>query len=54
MESPDLTQFLQPTPLLDYQASPIQALMVEKGWETLSTKTAQIEAVYTYVRDEIA
>ncbi|MEA4860812.1 hypothetical protein SDC9_61307 [bioreactor metagenome] len=54
MESSDLSQYLQPTPLLDYQASPIQALMVEKGWESLSTKTAQIEAVYTYVRDEIA
>ncbi|NBK25885.1 MAG: transglutaminase domain-containing protein [Spirochaetia bacterium] len=54
LESQDLTQYLQPTPLLDYQASPIQALVVEKGWENLSTKTAQIEAVYTYVRDEIA
>ena len=54
MESPDLTQFLQPTPLLDYQASPIQALIAQKGWEALPTKTALIEAAYTFVRDEIA
>lgn len=54
MESSDLSQYLQPTPLLDYQASPIQTLVAAKGWESLSTKTAQIEAVYTYVRDEIA
>ena len=53
MESLEDNQYLRPTPLLDYESPILQTLVQQKGWKNLSSKTAQIDAVYTFVRDGI-
>ena len=45
-------QFLSQTPLLDFQAAPIQKLITDKGWRSLS-QSARIGAAYDFVRNEI-
>ncbi|MFV1635888.1 transglutaminase, partial [Phaeobacter gallaeciensis] len=45
-------QFLSPTPLLDFGTGPIQRLIADRGWLTLS-KTDRIGAAYDFVRNEI-
>ncbi|NCC65462.1 MAG: transglutaminase domain-containing protein [Spirochaetia bacterium] len=45
--------YLQPTKLLDYKDLRIQRLILSKGWNTLISDSAKIEAVYNYVRDRI-
>ena len=45
-------EYLSETPLLDLSAKPITCLVAEKGWRNLS-RTAQIGAVYDFVRNEI-
>ena len=49
----DNEMLLGSTVLLDYDSSPLQRMIRAKHWDTLTTKTAVIHAVYTYVRDEI-
>jgi len=46
-------QYLRPTPLLDYESPVVQTLIHERGWDSISSKSAQIDAVYSFVRDEI-
>jgi hypothetical protein len=45
-------QFLSHTPLLDFQTAPIQKLITDKGWRSLS-QSARIGAAYDFVRNEI-
>lgn len=45
-------QFLSHTPLLNFQAAPIQKLITDKGWRSLS-QSARIGAAYDFVRNEI-
>lgn len=45
-------QFLSQTPLLDFQAVPVQKLISERGWSTLS-QDDKIGAAYDFVRNEI-
>ena len=53
MELQEAHQYLRPTLLLDYDSPAIQALVQQKGWKNLGSKSTQIDAVYTFVRDEI-
>lgn len=53
MESLEENQYLRPTPLLDYESPILQTLVQQKGWKNLSSISAQIDAVYTFVRDAI-
>ena len=46
--------YLEPSPLLDFIHPDIQELIMNKGWDTIKTKTDLIGEVYTFVRDEIA
>ena len=45
-------QYLSPTPLLDFDAAPIQRLIADRGWQSLS-QTDRIGAAYDFVRNEI-
>lgn len=45
-------QYLSPTPLLDFEADPIQQLISHRGWLTLS-QSDRIGAAYDFVRNEI-
>lgn len=45
-------QYLSPTPLLDFEATPIQHLVTDRGWLSLS-QTDRIGAAYDFVRNEI-
>ncbi|HGG06227.1 MAG TPA: transglutaminase family protein [Aliiroseovarius sp.] len=51
MQEPD--PLLQPTPILNYTAPAIQALINQRGWRDLP-RFERIGAAYTFVRDEIA
>lgn len=53
MESEAVYQYLRPTALLDHEHPAIRALVQQKGWHSLGSRSAQIDAVYTFVRDEI-
>ncbi|THH35374.1 transglutaminase family protein [Aliishimia ponticola] len=44
--------YLSATPLLDYRAAPIQALVAQRGWAELTEK-ARIGAAYEFVRNEV-
>ena len=44
--------YLSETPLLDYRAETIQALVAKRGWTQLAPKD-RIGAVYDFVRNEI-
>jgi transglutaminase-like putative cysteine protease len=46
-------RYLRPTPLLDYHAASIEALIDERGWAALP-ESERIGAIYDFVRDEIA
>ncbi len=45
-------QYLSPTSLLDFEAGPIQRLVADHGWMTLS-QADRIGAAYDFVRNEI-
>ena len=45
-------QYLSQTPLLDFEAPPIQRLIADRGWLSLS-QTDRIGAAYDFVRNEI-
>lgn len=47
-----MKQYLQPTPMLDFNHPAIQALIAEKQWDKLNTKD-RITALYNFVRDDI-
>jgi transglutaminase-like putative cysteine protease len=53
-ESNPQPEYLCPTRLLDFDSLSIQKLLKERGWEKIQRKKARIEAVYQFVRDEIA
>jgi transglutaminase-like putative cysteine protease len=52
-ETNTIPEYLCTTELLDFNADSIQKLIEDKGWKKISTKTALIGAIYTFVRDEI-
>ncbi|MGE4585276.1 MAG: transglutaminase-like domain-containing protein [Sphaerochaeta sp.] len=54
MESLDVTPYLQPTTLLDFDATDIQFLVRSRNWRRLQSTSAQVNAIFCYVRDEIA
>lgn len=46
-------RYLDTTPILDFESTPIAALVASRGWKNLPER-ARIGAVYRFVRDEIA
>lgn len=53
MESEEVRQYLQKTPLLNYDSPEVEALVQQKGWLQCNSPSTLIDAVYTFVRDEI-
>lgn len=45
--------YLEPTPLLDYDAPSIRDLILARGWNRLASDDAKIRAAYDFVRNEI-
>lgn len=49
----DFAKLLRPTPMLDYEAANVQALVAQRGWRNLPTPEAAVRPVHEFCRDEI-
>lgn len=48
-----MKEYLETTPLLDFEVPAIRDLIVAKGWHALSTADEKIRAAYDFVRNEV-
>lgn len=48
----DNIQYLEKTPLLDYDDVSLRQLIADRGWSSLPVEQ-RIGAIYTFMRDEI-